>query len=127
MFAKHTCPERRLTPQNVPEQIHVASPSPKQCKHGNVIPNFFIERFSKKKRRFSFPVQPQPAYLPQNLTRSELLHIACLTIPQFPNKRLIAVGKFDRNVKYHLFMSSKLLFHVPQCNGKDTFLRAFEK
>ena len=33
---------------------------------------------------------------------------------RFPNKRLIAVGKFERSVKYHLSMSSKLGFHVPR-------------
>ena len=46
---------------------------------------------------------------------------------QFPNKRLIAVGKFERNVKYHLSMSSKLGFRVPRWNRNDTFLRAFVK
>ena len=46
---------------------------------------------------------------------------------RFPNKRLIAVGKFECNVKYHLFMSSKLEFRVPRWNRNDTFLRAFVK
>ena len=46
---------------------------------------------------------------------------------QFPNKRLIAVGKFERNVKCHLSMSSKLGFRVPRWNRNDTFLRAFVK
>ena len=46
---------------------------------------------------------------------------------QFPNKRLIAVGKFERIVKYHLSMSSKLGFRVPRWNRNDTFLRAFVK
>ena len=46
---------------------------------------------------------------------------------QFPNKRLIAVGKFVCNVKYYLFMFSNLLFRVPQCNRRDTFLCAFVK
>ena len=46
---------------------------------------------------------------------------------QFPKKLLIAVGKFERNVKYHLFMSSKLGFRVSQLNRNDTFLRAFAK
>ena len=46
---------------------------------------------------------------------------------QFPNKRLIVVGKFERNVKYHLSMSSKLGFRVPRWNRNDTFLRAFVK
>ena len=46
---------------------------------------------------------------------------------QFPNKRLIAVGKFERNVKYHLSMSSKLGFRVPRWNRNDTILRAFVK
>ena len=46
---------------------------------------------------------------------------------QFPNKRLIAVGKFERSVKYHLSMSSKLGFRVPRWNRNDTFLRAFVK
>ena len=45
----------------------------------------------------------------------------------FPNKWLIAVGKFDRNVKYHFSMSSKLGFRVPRWNRNDTFLRAFVK
>ena len=40
---------------------------------------------------------------------------------QFPNKRLIAVRKFERNVKYHLSMSSKLGFRVPRWNRNDTF------
>ena len=40
---------------------------------------------------------------------------------QFPNKRFIAVGKFERNVKYHLSMSSKLGFRVPRWNRNDTF------
>ena len=46
---------------------------------------------------------------------------------QFPNKRLIPVGKFERNVKYHLSMSSKLGFRVPRWNRNDTFLRVFVK
>ena len=46
---------------------------------------------------------------------------------QFPNKRLIAVGKFERSAKYHLSMSSKLGFCVPRWNRNDTFLRAFVK
>ena len=50
-------------------------------------------------------------------------YIAALA--RFPNKRLITVGKFERNVKYQLSMSSKLWFHVPSCNRNDTFLRAF--
>ena len=40
---------------------------------------------------------------------------------RFQNKRLIAVGKFDCNVKYHLPMSSKLGFRVPRWNRNDTF------
>ena len=46
---------------------------------------------------------------------------------RFPNKRLIAVGKFERSVKYHLSMNSKLGFRVPRWNRNDTFLRAFVK
>ena len=46
---------------------------------------------------------------------------------QFPNKRLIAVGKFECNVKYYLLMFSNLLFRVPQCNRRDKFLCAFVK
>ena len=45
----------------------------------------------------------------------------------FANKRLIVVGKFERNVKYHLSMSSKLGFRVPRWKINDTFLRAFVK
>ena len=41
------------------------------------------------------------------------------------NKRLIAVGKFERNVKDHLSMFLKLRFHVLQRSRNDTFLRAF--
>ena len=44
---------------------------------------------------------------------------------RFPNKRLIAVGKFERNVKDHLSMFLKLRFHVLRCSGNDTFLRPF--
>ena len=40
---------------------------------------------------------------------------------QFPK------GKFERNVKYNLSMSSKLGFRVPQWNRNDTFLRPFVK
>ena len=46
---------------------------------------------------------------------------------RFRDKRLIAVGKFERNVKYHLSMSSKLGFRVPRRNRNDTYLRAFVK
>ena len=46
---------------------------------------------------------------------------------RFANKRLIAVGKFERNVKYHLSMSSKLGFRVPRWNRNDTYLHAFVK
>ena len=46
---------------------------------------------------------------------------------RFPNKRLIVVGKFERDVKYHLSMSSKLGFRVPRWKRNDTFLRAFVK
>ena len=46
---------------------------------------------------------------------------------RFANKRLIVVGKFERNVKYHLPMSSKLGFRVPRWKRNDTFLRAFVK
>ena len=35
--------------------------------------------------------------------------------------------KFERNVKYHLSMSSKLGFRDPRWNRNDTFLRAFVK
>ena len=44
---------------------------------------------------------------------------------RFPNKRLIAVGKFERNVTDHLSMFLKLRFHVLRCSRNDTFLRAF--
>ena len=43
------------------------------------------------------------------------------------NKRLIAVGKFERNVKDHPSMSSKLGFRVPRWKRNDTFLHAFVK
>ena len=46
---------------------------------------------------------------------------------EFTNIRLIAVGKFERNVKYHLSMSSKLGFRVPRWSRNDTFLCAFVK
>ena len=42
----------------------------------------------------------------------------------FPKKMLIAVGKFERNAKYHLSMSSKLGCCVPRCKRIATFLRA---
>ena len=35
---------------------------------------------------------------------------------RFPNKRFIAVGKFERNVKDHLSMFLKLRFHVLRCS-----------
>ena len=35
--------------------------------------------------------------------------------------------KIQRNVKYHLSMSSKLGFRVPRWNRNDTFLREFVK
>ena len=41
------------------------------------------------------------------------------------NKRLIAVGKFDRLMKDHLSMSQKLRFRILRCNRNDTFSRAF--
>ena len=41
------------------------------------------------------------------------------------SKRLIAVGKFERNVKDHLSMFLKHRFHVLRCSRNDTFLRAF--
>ena len=44
---------------------------------------------------------------------------------RFPIKWLIAVGKFERNVKDHLSMFFKLRFHVLRCSRNDTFLRAF--
>ena len=40
---------------------------------------------------------------------------------RFPNKLLIAVGKFERNVNYHLSMSFKLWFRVPLWNSNDNF------
>ena len=43
----------------------------------------------------------------------------------FPNKRFIAVGKFERNVKDHLPMFLKLSVHVLRCSRNDTYLRAF--
>ena len=46
---------------------------------------------------------------------------------RFAIKRLIVVGKFERNVKYHLSMSSKLGFRVPRSKRNDTSLRAFVK
>ena len=46
---------------------------------------------------------------------------------RFPNKRLIALGKFERNVKDHLSMFLKLRFHVLRCSRNNTFLRAFVK
>ena len=45
--------------------------------------------------------------------------------PRSANKRLIAVGKFERNVKDHLSMFLKPRFHVLRCSRNDTFLRAF--
>ena len=44
---------------------------------------------------------------------------------RFLNKRLIAVGKFERNVKDHLSMFLKLRFHVLRCSRNGTFVRAF--
>ena len=44
---------------------------------------------------------------------------------RFPNKRLIAVGKFERNVKDHLSLFLKLRFRVLLRSRNDTFLRAF--
>ena len=44
---------------------------------------------------------------------------------RFPNKRLIAVGKFERNVKDHLSLFLKLRFRVLRRSRNDTFLRAF--
>ena len=44
---------------------------------------------------------------------------------RFPNKRFIAVGKFERNVKDHLSMFLKLRFHVLRCSRNGTFVRAF--
>ena len=44
---------------------------------------------------------------------------------RFPNKRFIAVGKFERNVKDHLSMFLKLRFHVLQCSRNGTFVGAF--
>ena len=44
---------------------------------------------------------------------------------RFPNKRFIAVGKFERNVKDHLSIFLKLRFHVLQCSRNGTFVRAF--
>ena len=44
---------------------------------------------------------------------------------RFPNKRLIAVGKFERNVKDHLSLFLKLSFRVLRPSRNDTFLRAF--
>ena len=46
---------------------------------------------------------------------------------RFPNKRLIAVGKFERSVKDHLSLFLKLRFRVFRRIGNDTFLRAFVK
>ena len=46
---------------------------------------------------------------------------------RFPNKRLIAVGKFGRNVKDHLSLFLKLSFRVLLRSRNDTFLRAFVK
>ena len=44
---------------------------------------------------------------------------------RFPNKRFIAVGKFERNVKDHLSMFLKLRFHVLRCSRNGTFVRTF--
>ena len=44
---------------------------------------------------------------------------------RFPNKRLITVRNFERNVKDHLSMFLKLRFHVLRCSRNDTFLCAF--
>ena len=44
---------------------------------------------------------------------------------RFPNKRFIAVGKFQRNVKDHLSMFLKLRFHILRCSRNGTFVRAF--
>ena len=44
---------------------------------------------------------------------------------RFPNKRLIAVGKFERNVKEHQSMFLKLRFHVLRCSRNGTFVRTF--
>ena len=58
------------------------------------------------------PAVHSPAYLP--------------AFARFPNKRLIAVGKFERNVRDHLSTFLKLRFHVLRCSRNDTFFRAFE-
>ena len=64
---------------------------------------------------------PSPPLAHGKSTLSAFQANACWLRPaaafaRFPNKRLIAVGKFERNVKYHLSMSSKLGFRVPRCN-----------
>ena len=43
----------------------------------------------------------------------------------FPNKRFIAVGKFERNEKDHLSMFLKLRFHVLRCSRNGTFVCAY--
>ena len=50
-----------------------------------------------------------------------------VSFARFPNKRLIAAGKFECSVKDHLSMFPKLVFRVPRCNINNTFLRAFVK
>ena len=44
---------------------------------------------------------------------------------RFPNKRFIAVGKFECDVKDHLSMFWTLRFRVLRCSRNCTFLRAF--
>ena len=51
VIPRHVCPERRLTLNNVPEKIKTSPNSPKQCKHGNVIPNSFNRALFEKKHR----------------------------------------------------------------------------
>ena len=46
---------------------------------------------------------------------------------RFAYKRLIVEGKFERNVKCHISMSSILGFRVPRWKRNDTFLRSFVK
>ena len=57
------------------------------------------------------PVVHSPAYL--------------AAFARFPNKRFIAVEKFERNVKDHLSMLLKLRFHDLWCSRNGIFVRAF--
>ena len=78
---------------------------------------FPLPHWRKQSRPCRHPVPAPAVYSPAYLA----------AFARFANKRLIVVGKFERNVKYHLSMSSKLGFRVPRWKRNDTFLRAFVK